>query len=151
MSRVIDEGTQDVLEFQLINRLNGEMVEIKIDNAWDAKQKWLELQQVYKMTGDAIDKIKTYLDNFLGEDEQYQFVDGTYLKRVQRENVSWRLEALREFLDADQLDVCLAVNKTTAKKLLQEMIESGDVPGNAIKTLDEKGERTATKPYVTLV
>lgn len=144
----IDEGVQDTLQIKLTNHLTGEITEVEVKSAEHAKNLLLELNASALVIKKAQDSLKNFLDNFLGQDEKYQFADGKILRRVQREMLSYRVESLRKYLDNDQIDVCLSVSTSATNELMREMIERGELPGDALKTVREEADRKATKPFV---
>lgn len=146
----IDEGAEEKLKIKLVNHLTGEITDVAVDGAEQAKNLYIELASSESVIKRAKDSLRSYLDRFLGDDEQYSFADGKLLRRVQREQRLYRLETLRKFLDEDQLEVCLKVDNRIADALLDELIERGDVPPNAKKVLRDEAEVKATKPYVEI-
>lgn len=151
MTQVIDEGEQDKLFIKLTNQLTGEITEVEITNAEQAKNKLLELTASGKVIEKAISSLKGYLDAFLGDDEQYVFADGKTLKRVQRSTVTYRPEILKKYLDSDQIDVCLKVDKTTTDKLIAEMMEKGELPPDTLKQIREQSDVKSSAPYVQVI
>lgn len=144
----IDEGEQDKLFLNLINHLTGEITEVEVTSAEQAKNLLIELSASETVIKKAKDSLRYYLDRFLGNDENYQFADGKVLRRVQRSTLVYRIETLRKFLDEDQIEVCLKVDTTAANALVQEMIERGELPPNTLKLIREEADINATKPYV---
>lgn len=144
----IDEGEQDKLHIKLTNHLTGEISDVEINNAEQAKNMLIELNSSTAVIRKAQDSLRSYLDRFLGDDENYKFADGKILRRVQRTMLQYRVESLRKYLDADQLDVCLKVDATTANALISEMMEAGDLPPDTLKKIREEADSKSTRPYV---
>lgn len=144
----IDEGEQDKLFIKLTNHLTGEITEVEVTSAEQAKNLLLELSASERVIKKAKGNLRYYLDRFLGEDEDYLFADGKKLRRVQRESMQYRIETLRKYLDEDQIDVCLKVDTTAANALIQEMIDNGDLPPNTLKLIREDADIKASKPFV---
>lgn len=144
----MDEGEQDKLHIKLINHLTGEVTEVEVNSAEQAKNLLIELSASETAIKKAKDSLRFYLDKFLGQDEQYQFGDGKILRRVQRSTLHYRIETLRKYLDQDQIEVCLKVDTIAANALIQEMIERGELPPNTLKQIRDEADIRATKPYV---
>lgn len=144
----MDEGEQDKLHIKIINHLTGEVTEIEVSSAEQAKNLLIELSASETAIKKAKDSLRYYLDRFLGQDEQYQFADGKLLRRVQRSTLVYRVESLRKFLDEDQIEVCLKVDTTAANALIQEMIDRGELAPNVLKLIREEADIRAAKPYV---
>lgn len=145
---IIEEGTQDTLQIKLTNHLTGEITSVEVKSAEQAKNLLLELSASALAIKKAQESLKSYLNDFLGDDEKYQFADGKILRRIQRESLSYRVETLRKFLDQDQIDLCLAVSTTATNELIGELMERGELPGNALKTVRDEADRKASKPFV---
>lgn len=150
MASTPDEGEQDKLFIKLTNHLTGEITEIEVSNAEQAKNLLMELNASDRTIGKAKESLRYYLDRFLGQDEQYQFADGKVLKRTQRTTLQYRVESLRKVLDEDQLEMCLKVDVPTANMLIQEMMEKGELPPGTLKAIREEADQKTTKPYVEL-
>lgn len=144
----IDEGMQDSIQLKFTNHLTGEITEVEVKSAEHAKNLLMEVNASMTVMKKAQDSLKSFLDNFLGQDEKYQFADGKILRRVQREQLKYRVESLRKYLDEDQIDVVLKVDTTAANALIAEMIERGELPPNTLKLIREEADRIATKPFV---
>jgi hypothetical protein len=144
----MDEGEQDKLHIKLVNHLTGEVTEVEVKNAEQAKNLLMELNASVSVIKKAQDSLRYYLDRFLGQDEEYQFADGKMLRRVQRSTLIYRVETLKKFLDEDQIEVCLKVDTNAANELIQEMIDRGELPPNTLKLIREEADVKATKPYV---
>lgn len=145
-----DEGEQDTLHIKLTNHLTGEITEVEVRNAEQAKNLLVELNASDRTIGKAKESLRYYLDRFLGADEQYQFADGKLLKRVQRTTLQYQVASLRKVLDEDQLEVCLKVDVSTANQLIQEMMEKGELPPGTLKQIRDEADQINTKPYVVL-
>jgi len=144
----IDEGAQDVLNIKLTNHLTGEITEVEVKSAEQAKNLYLELKASALVIGKAQDSLKYYLDRFLDQDEKYTFADGKILRRVQRAITKYRPEVLRKYLDQDQIDVCLKVDTTATNALIQEMMERGELKPGTLKAIREEADVTYQKPFV---
>lgn len=144
----MDEGEQEKLHIKLTNHLTGEITEVEVGSAEQAKNLLVELNASTGVIRKAQESLRYYLDRFLGQDENYQFADGKMLRRVQRSTLSYRIESLRKYLDEDQLEVCLKVDTAAVNALIQEMIERSELPPNTLKLIREEAEIKATKPYV---
>lgn len=137
------------LNIKVTNNLTGEISEVKVTDVEQAKELLLQFKASAYAIAKAQDQIKAYLDEFLGQDEQYQFSDGKILRRVQREMRTWRVETLRKVgLDEDQIDVISKVNMTSAKAMVGELIERGIIAPNCGKTLNEEADVLVQKPFV---
>lgn len=144
----IDEGEQETLRVRLTNHLTGEITDVEVTSAEQAKNLLIELNASETTIKKAKDALRFYLDRFLGDDEQYNFADGKLLRRVQRSVLSYRVETLRKYLDADQMEVCLKVDTAAANSLIQEMIERDELPGNTLKLIREEADIRVSKPFV---
>lgn len=144
----IEEGIDEKLFIKLTNHLTGEITEVEVGSAEQAKNLLFELTASQRVIGKALEDIKYYLDRFLGPDEEYRFADGKVLKRKQLIRLNYRPEVLRKYLDEDQLQVCLKVDMTTTNALVQEMMEKGELPGDTLKKIREEADQVASKPWV---
>ena len=143
----IEEG-EETLTIKLTNHLTGEITEVEVRSAEQAKNLLIELKASAYVIGKAQDSLRHYLDTFLGQDERYDFADGKQLRRVQRTQLKYRVESLRKYLDEDQVDVCLKVDTTAANALIQEMIERGELAPNTLKLIRNEADSITTKPYI---
>lgn len=144
----VEEGEQDKLFIKLTNHLTGEITEVEVNSAEQAKNLLLELTASARVIDKARDNLKYYLDRFLGDDEKYAFADGKVLRRVARVNLNYRVDTLRKYLDQDQIDVCLKVDMKAADALIQEMMEKSELPPNTLKLIREEADMVAQKPFV---
>lgn len=142
------DGEQPTLNIKLTNHLTGEITEVEVKSAEQAKNLLSELNASSSAIRKAQDSLRYYLDKFLGDDEKYEFADGKVLKRITRTIMSYRVETLRKYLDEDQVELCLNVDTTMATQLIQEMIERGDVPPNTLTLIREEADVKASKPFV---
>ena len=139
------------LEIKITNHLTGEITEKKIEGADAAEQLYFELLASEKAIKSAKDRIISYLDEWLGGDEEQRFGDGHVIKRQQRETRTWTITGLRSVgLDNDAIEVASKVNMTLAKQIIKESIERGDIKPDAIKDLEMSADVTVTKPFVVL-
>jgi phage host-nuclease inhibitor protein Gam len=143
----MDDERQSI-KVRILNHLTGEITDIEVNSADQAKNLYIELSASATAINKAKDALRNYLDEFLGQDEKYQFVDGKILRRVQRTSLSYRVETLREYLDEDQLSVILKVDTKAADMLIGEMQERGELPPGTLKKIREQADITATKPFV---
>lgn len=146
----LNEQTE-VKQIKVINNLTGEVTEVEIESAEQAKNLYLELAA----SATAIDKAKKqilgYLDDFLGQDDEYQFGDGKRLRRKQREIKRWTTGALRHVgIDIDTIDVISVVNMTAAKELVSDLMERGDIKPDSGKYLNENAEVSYSAPFVEI-
>lgn len=144
----IDEGAQDTLRVKVTNHLTGEITEVEVKNAEQAKNLLMEFNASERTLRYAKNTLRDYLDNFLGNDKEYKFADGKVLTRRQRTSLKYRIESLKKFLDEDQIAVCISVDSTATNALVQEMIERGEVAPNTLKVIRDEAEQISTKPYV---
>lgn len=136
------------IKVRILNHLTGEITDIEVSSADQAKNLYLELAASASAINKAKEALRNYLDDFLGQDDNYQFIDGKVLRRVQRTMLSYRVETLREYLDEDQLAVVLKVDTNAADMLIGEMQERGELPPGTLKKIREQADMTATKPFV---
>lgn len=136
---------------KVTNRLTGEITEQLVTNATEAKNLYIELSASETATKNAKKQLAAFLDNWLGQDEKFQFADGKVLRRVSRETKLWTLEGLRAAgLDEDAIATATKVDMTVAKEIVKEMVERGEIKPNAGRVLDEYAEVKASKPFVEL-
>lgn len=139
----------DNLTIKVTNHLTGEISEIEIKGGDQAANVLQELQASQKALNLAVDKLKSYIDVFLGQDSKGQ-IGNFMVERVQRETRSWTPEGLRAVgFDSDAIEVALKVDMTIAKKLVEEAIERGEIAPTAKKDLNDNAEISVTKPYLT--
>lgn len=141
----------EIFKVKVTNRLTGEISEHEIKNMWEAKELYLELSASETATKNAKKKLASYLNEQLGQDTEYSFVDGKVLRRVQRESKVWTIEGLKSIgLDEDAIMVVSKVNMTEARALIDEMIMRGDVPPDAKKQLDASADVNTSAPFVEI-
>lgn len=141
----------ETFEVKVTNKLTGEITQHTVKTAWDAKELYLQLSASETAIKNAKKQLSGFLDNYLGEDEQYPFADGKILRRVQRESRTWTIEGLKEVsLDEDTIAAISRVDMTMARQVVKEMIERGDIRPDAIKFLDQSADVKATKPFVEI-
>lgn len=134
---------------KVINQLTGEITEVEVTSAEQAKNLYVELAASVTAIGKAKNQLLAYLDDFLGQDERYDFIDGKILRRVQRTSLVYRVESLRKYgLDQDQIDVVLKVDTKAADALIGEMQERGELDPGTLKKIRNEADMKATKPYV---
>lgn len=133
---------------KVTNHLTGELTEIEIKGGDHAMDVLDQLQASYKALDTAIANIKNYIDVWMGEDDQMQI--GNFMaKREQRASRAWTIDGLRAIgLDDDAIAVASKVNMTTARALVDEAIERGDIKPNAKKELNESAEVSFSKPFL---
>lgn len=152
----LDEGEQDKLMIKLTNHLTGEITEVEVTSAEAAKNLLIELKASYYVLGKAMDSLKSYLDRFLGQDQEYSFADGKMLKRIQRTVLKYRVESVKEVFEniedednrAAALEAVLKVDSSTVNALVQEMMEKGELPMGALKQIREQADQQTSKPYI---
>ena len=144
------EKENKTINVRTINHLTGEVTDIEVKSAEQAKNLYVELSASATAIAKAKDSLKNYLDDFLGQDDKHQFIDGKILRRVQRSRMSYRVEQLREFLDEDQIEVVLKVDTKAADQLIGEMQERGELPPGTLKNIRENADIAATAPFVEI-
>ena len=144
------EKENKTINVRIVNHLTGDVTDIEVKSAEQAKNLYVELSASATAIAKAKDSLKNYLDDFLGQDDKYQFIDGKILRRVQRSRVSYRVEQLREFLDEDQIEVVLKVDTKAADQLIGEMQERGELPPGTLKNIRENADIAATAPFVEI-
>lgn len=144
------------IKVNITNHLTGEITEVEVTSADQAKNLYVELSA----SESAIKKVKgsllLYLDQFLGQDDKYDFADGKMVRRVQRTSLVYRVdvvkEVLKENLDKDtyaaSLDVITKLDQKATDALVQEMMERGELPGNTLKLIRDKADHKSTKPFI---
>jgi hypothetical protein len=148
---VIEGTVWEPVKITVTNHLTGEISEIEAKGPDSAKDGYLQLSASETAIKKAKKSLLGYLEQWLGEDEEYKFNDGKIIKRTQRETRQWTIEALRSVgLDQDQIEVCTKVDMSVAKELLLELQERGEVPMNAVKKLNEAAEVKSTVPFVVI-
>lgn len=134
---------------KVINQLTGEITEVEVTSAEQAKNLYVELAASVTAINKAKGQLLAFLDDFLGQDDRYDFIDGKILRRVQRTSLVYRLESLRKYgLDQDQIDVVLKVDTKAADALIGEMQERGELAPGTLKKVRAEADMKATKPYV---
>ena len=144
------EKENKTINVRIVNHLTGDVTDIEVKSAEQAKNLYVELSASATAIAKAKDSLKNYLDDFLGQDDKYQFIDGKILRRVQRSRMSYRVEQLREFLDEDQIEVVLKVDTKAADQLIGEMQERGELPPGTLKNIRENADIAATAPFVEI-
>lgn len=140
---------QKVINVKVINQLTGEITEIEVSSAEQAKNLYIELAASVTAINKAKAQLISYIDDFLGPDDRYDFIDGKIARRVQRTSLMYRVESLRKYgLDQDQIDVVLKVDTKAADALIGEMQERGELAPGTLKKIREEADIKATKPYV---
>jgi hypothetical protein len=137
------------INVKVINQLTGEITDVEVANVEQAKNLYIELAASVTAINKAKGQLLAYLDDFLGQDDRYDFIDGKILRRVQRTSLVYRVESLRKHgLDQDQIDVVLKVDTKAADALIGEMQERGELPPGTLKKVREEADIKATKPFV---
>lgn len=140
---------EENLKIKVINHLTGEVHETEVTSAEMAKDLLLELSASETAIKKTKDRLKGYLDAWLGQDQEYKFADGKVLRRVQREVKQWTIEGLKKAgLDEDTIAVVSKVDMTAASQIVKEMVERGELDPKASKTIEEYAELKASKPFV---
>lgn len=143
------DGEKKTIKVKVINQLTGEITEVEVQSAEQAKNLYIELAASVTAINKAKTQLLGYLDDFLGNDERYDFIDGKILRRVQRTSLVYRVDSLRKYgLDQDQIDVVLKVDTKAADALIGEMQERGELPPGTLKKIREEADMKSTKPYV---
>jgi hypothetical protein len=137
------------LTIKVTNHLTGEISEIEIKGGDHAANVLQNLTASQKALGNAIDSLKAYINDFMGEDEKAQV--GNYMvQRMQRETRNWTPSGLRSVgFDQDAIEVALKVNMTVARQLVEEAIERGEIAPDSKKVLTESAEVQVSKPFLT--
>lgn len=134
---------------KVTNHLTGEINEIEIKGGDQAANILQELTASKKAIDAAIDRLKAYIDEYMGQDDKMD-IGNFRVTRDQRESRTWTPEGLRAVgFDTDAIEVALKVNMTTAKKLVDEAIERGEIAPDSKKKLNESAEVSVTKPFLT--
>lgn len=145
------ESYEKKLEFNITNLITGEISELSVNNETEAKNLYLKVQKIESDAKKIKSQLASYLMDFLGDDDKYEFVDGVKLVKNQREVKTWRPEALREIgFDDDLLMIVSKINMTEARKIVDEMIEKGEVAPNTKKILNESADVNTSAPFITL-
>jgi hypothetical protein len=136
---------------KVTNKLTGEISEHEIKTSWDAKELYLQLSASETAIKNAKKQLASFLNEWLGQEEMYKFVDGKVLKRVQRESRTWTTMGLREVgVDNDSIETMSKVNMTLAKQIIDEMIERGDIRPDAKKLLLASADVSVSAPFVEI-
>jgi len=141
----------EAFTIKVTNKLTGEISEHTISTAWDAKELYMQLSASETAIKNAKKQLASFLNEWLGQEELYKFVDGKVLKRVQRESRVWTTAGLREVgIDDDSIETMSKINMTLAKEIIDEMIERGDIRPDAKKLLLASADVTVSAPFVEI-
>lgn len=144
-----DSGIIETVEIKVLNKVTGEMNDFVVANIVDARKSLLEINASISAQKKATDQLKSYIDNCMGEDDEYHFMDGGIARRKQREVRTWTVDGLKEIgLDQDAIDVVSKINMTAARALIDEMIDRGDIAPNSKKLLQESAEVSVSQPFI---
>lgn len=136
--------------FELLNVFTGEVEKLEFKNINQLKDIYVQLTTNAAAVKKATERIKRIFDEYLGEQDSFEFPDGYRLKRVQGELLEYRIEDLRKYLDEDQLSLVLKPNVTVLKALIKEMVERNELPGGTWKDIEEHAYHKPKKPFVIL-
>ncbi len=135
----------------VVNTLTGEVYDFEWENIDQLRSSYQELDSMIKSMERALAKMKTVLADFLGDEEEYIFPDGAKIKRYYRNSLELRKEDVGKYLDADQLDLVLHVNTAEVKELFIEMVERGELPRGAFKSISETAIVKPGATYIRII
>lgn len=108
---------------QVVNKLTGEIIDIKDNSPEAIKQSWLLLSETIKALERAKDKLKPKVQAILEPAGTYDFGDYVFRQSVvQRQN--YDKATMRKVLDADTFDLLLVPDKTRIDTYLKENIDN---------------------------
>ncbi len=136
---------------QVVNTLTGEVYDFEWENIDRLRGVYQETQAMLKSFERAADKMKVALNEFLGDQDEYEFSDGAKLKRYYPQRSELRKEDVAKYLDADQLDLVLHVNTTEVKVIFTEMVERGELPSGAFRDIESTAHTKPTTPYIRII
>ena len=149
------------LFIKLINHLTGEVTEVEVTSADQAKNLFLELSASETVIKKAKDSLRNYLDQVLGSDLEdkagYRFLDGHVVRRVQRTQLIYRFESVKKYLQdaikdkdiyAATIDSITKLDQKATDDLLIEMQDRDEIPHNTLKKIRDEADMKATKEYI---
>jgi hypothetical protein len=158
MANIEDEST--VLNIKLTNHMNGEIIEKQVVNITQAKDLVLELAASETVIKKAKVLLMAYIDNMMGDDDDFAFVDGRHAKRIQMESRVFQFDEVKAILGENFEDKDLvistleAITKLDQKatiEIFNEMIERGEVPPDSLKRLKDTADVKTTKPFIRIL
>jgi hypothetical protein len=137
-------------KLQVVNTLTGEVMDLEWKNATELRGTYQEINAMIKTLERAKAKAAGYLDEWLGDQDRYDFGDGFVIMRLAPMRKKYQVATVRRYLDEDQLDLVLAVDGKKLKELMANLVQEGVAPAGAWKDIEAEAEVTPTKPYVKI-
>lgn len=135
---------------RVINTLTGEVMDLDWKNALEMRTAYQEVSSMIKTLERAKGKIASAMDEWLGDEERYDFGDGFLLMRVAPMRKKYLTSTVRRYLDEDQLDLVLEVNGPKLKDLMAQLVQEGAAPEGAWKDIEAEADIVPVKPHVRL-
>jgi len=135
---------------KVVNKLTGEVYEIKLTNIQEAEEAYLMLQGMEGAIKRAKIKVLAFLDLQMGSEEKWDFGDGYQATRVSGYRRKYQKPIVAQYLDPDQLDLVTEINGTKLKDLVKDLVAENKLPSGAWKDIEAKAEITPIKPYIKI-
>ena len=150
------DDSEQTMRIKLINHLTGEVSEMDINNLEQAKNAYLELSASESVIKKAKVKLANFIDSGMGQDDRHDFIDGHYVRRVQRTQLVYRIDVvkkyLKEVLDKDTynavMETITKIDQVATNAMLVEMQDRNEIPHDTLKHIREEADQKSTKPYV---
>ncbi len=136
---------------QVVNTLTGEVYDFEWETIDQLRSAYQELDSMLKSFERAKKKMNVALVEFLGDEEEYIFPDGSKIKRYYTTRMELRKEDVSKYLDADQLDLVLHVSTTEVKEMFAEMVDKGELPKDAYKDIESTAFKKPGASYIRII
>lgn len=131
------------------NSITGEVMEFAWgDDPIEMRQVYQQINATIKALQYAKEKVASKMDEFLGDEDKFDFGDGFELMRIHSVNKEYPLAVVREYLDEDQIDLVLRVDGRKLKELMASLVKENAAPGGAWKEIEARADIKPKKPYV---
>jgi len=130
---------------EVVNKLTGEVYEIKFGNPSELAESWRLLSETIKACERAKDKLKPHVSKLLATDDTFQVGDYQFRQLITQRQ-TYDKAIMRQELDADLYDLLVMPNKTEVDKYIRDnLTDLGDSATKLRKSMIAVGE-----PYITI-
>jgi hypothetical protein len=134
----------------VVDTYTGEVFDFAWKNAGELRIAFERAKKLEEAVKRAREKIQTACQEFLGDEEFYDFGDGFKFMWIASSTKRYPREVVAEFLDEDQLALVIDINGKRLKELLAALVKENRAPKDAWKTIEANAEIMPRKPYVKL-
>jgi hypothetical protein len=135
---------------QVVDTFTGEVFDFTWKDAGELRTAFERAKALEEAVKRAREKIQLACQDFLGDEEYYDFGDGLKFMWIAQSTKRYAREVVARFLDEDQMALVIDINGTRLKELLAALVKENRAPKGAWKTIEANAEITPRKPYVKL-